>query len=390
MAVVISISRYLTIVFGILSVLSVTIIGGLEYVGVATDSIPLPRKMAQEQSASGLTLVMPGDLKYWAAYKLSHIADNAPEIVLVGSSRGGQVRSAMFKPYKFYNASFTAWSVKQVTEMVDRITRVSKPRVIILALDYFMFTDVYASSVKDQRSMNFDNDFRYRYDSFFNFIKVLTDRPSVLTDFIYPRLLGRDTAGLDGLKLVGIDAISNKAGFRLDGSFLYPAGLVAAAPQRTKENKGLIEAAPGGARIDPQQMAELEKLAALARERGVQLIGVQFPILKSSVDFLNNDQSYHYYSGVWREFESAVTANKLRELGIPFFDLCCGPIISDSRAFLDAAHLGERGMLSILIELFGDVDFRSFFPAVGREKLKQDFANAQEKREFFDVYHNQF
>jgi len=386
----IGISRYLAIVFGALLLLSAAAVGALEYVGIASDSIALPRRMAQQQSVDRLTLVLPGDLRYWAAFKLAHIAEASPEVVLVGSSRAGQVRSAMFKPYEFYNASFTAWSVGQLTEMVDQITRVSRPRIIIVALDYFMFTDVYATSVKDQRSMHFNNDLRYQYESVFSFIKALTDRPSTFQDFIYPRLLGHDTATLDGLKLIGIDAINNKAGFRFDGSFLYATGLLASAPQRTKENKGLIEAAPGGPRIDLQQMRELEKLATLASERGVQLIGVQFPILKASVDFLNNDQSYHYYSGVWREFESPAMTDRLGELGIPFFNLCCGPIINDSRTFIDAAHLGERGMLSTLINLFEDPKFRLFFPAADTEKLKQDLAEAQKNGEFFNIYHNQF
>ncbi len=382
-------ARYLAIVFGILFILSSMTIGTLEFVGVATDSITLPQQMAKEQNTPGKALVLPGDLKYWAAYKLPHIADNKPEIILVGSSRGGQIRSEMFKPYKFYNASFTSWNLRQLTDMVDRITRVSKPRIILVSLDYFMFAADYEKSVRDGRTMYFNNDFRFRYDSFFNFIKVLTDHPSLFSEYILPRLLGRDTPGLAGLKLVGIDAMQNKAGFRFDGSLLYPAGLLASAAQNTQTNKGLIDMAPGAPHIDQQQIIELERLAALAHDRDVQLIGIQLPILKASLDVLNNDQSYHYYSGVWREFESANMHKKLSELGIPFFDLCCGSISADSRMFIDAAHLGERGMLSMMINLLNDSKFRSFFPAVSIEALKEALSDAQKRGEFFHVFRNQ-
>lgn len=385
-----SIFRYLTIVFGLVALLMSINIGVLEYIGLASDSIKLPRKMAQAQIESPLSLVLPGDLRYWAAYKLPLIAEQKPEIVLVGSSRAGQMRSAMFKPYKFYNASFTAWSVKQVVEMVDQITRVSKPRVIIVALDHFMFTDAYEKSVAVQRSMYFNNDWRFRYDSFFNFIKLLTQRPSLYWDYIYPRLHGRETAGVDGLKLIGIDAMAAQSGFRIDGSFLYSAGLIAAAPERTKQNKGLIESVPGGANIDANQLSELERLTALAKERGVQLVGVQLPYLKASVDYMNNDPGYQPYAGVWREFESDKMRGKLRDLGIPFFDLCCISLNADSTQFIDAIHLGERGMIQSLLELLRDAQFHSLFPAMNSETLESDLAAAQKSGKIFDIYHNQF
>ena len=83
-------------------------------------------------------------------------------------------------------------------------------------------------------------------------------------------------------------------------------------------------------------------------------------------------------------------SNKFRELGIPFFDLCCGPISADSRNFIDAVHPGERATLEMLIQLFEGAQFRSFFPAIDLEKLKRDYADAEQKGEFFHVYHNQF
>jgi len=61
--------------------------------------------------------------------------------------------------------SLTAWTLKQVIEMVDRITSVSKPRVIIIGIDYSMLIDQLAATLNAERTMQFENGVRYRYRS---------------------------------------------------------------------------------------------------------------------------------------------------------------------------------------------------------------------------------
>lgn len=364
-------------------------VGAIEYVGVKTDAIKLPRQVAEEQNRDPMTLAVPGDLRYWGAYKLSMIARQNPDVVFVGSSRSGEFRSAMFKPYSFYNAGFTSWTLDQMTEMVDRIMTVSKPKVIIATVDYFMFTNAYAGSVED-RAMHFDRDWRFRYDSFFNFIKVLTARPQVFKDFVLPRLLGREAGSLDGLKLVGINAFSDKFGFRFDGSYSYAEGQLRMAPRQIAENKGLIEMAPGGPEIDAKQMNSLERLGTLARQRGVTLVAVQLPYWKASVDFLNTDVQYRHYAGVWRQFESDAMRHKFEELGIPYFDLCCISLSAKKEEFIDAVHIGERGMIEVLLTLAQDQRFRTLFPALEVDRLKADLDTAQKGNNIFNVYGNRF
>lgn len=384
------ITQYLTIVAVLVAALVGGSIGALEYVGIESDSIRLPAVAGREQVRRPDSIVLPGDLRYWAAYKLPIIAEKSPEIVVVSSSRAGQMRSAMFKPYKAYNASFTAWNLDQMFQMVDHITKVSKPRAIIVEIDYFMFTDAYAKSVTEQRTMYFDNEWRFRYDSFFNFIRLLTTRPTLLQSYVFPRLWGDEPERLDGMTLIGIDAMATQSGFRIDGSFRYPTGLIASAADQTKNNRGLIESVPGAPHIDDRQMAALERLAALARERGVKLVAVQLPYLKASVDYLNNEPGYRPYAGVWREFESEAMSRKFEQLGIPFFDLCCVSFNDEASEFVDAIHLGERGMIQVFLKLAEDPRFRALFPALEVDRLKSDLDAARKSRNIFHVYGNRF
>ena len=86
-------------------------------------------------------LLWLGAFKDYAPYKLERIKLVQPEVLLVGSSRCGQARAQMFRPYKTYNACLTAWPLEHVVDFIDRATRDAKPRVVIVALDYFLFGD---------------------------------------------------------------------------------------------------------------------------------------------------------------------------------------------------------------------------------------------------------
>jgi len=56
-------------------------------------------------------------------YQLESAALYKPEIVYISSSRAGEFREQMFRPYSFHNLLFTAWTVDQVTTILDRVSR---------------------------------------------------------------------------------------------------------------------------------------------------------------------------------------------------------------------------------------------------------------------------
>ncbi len=308
--------RYLATMATLLVLLSIPPAVTLVWFGVLTGAILLPEEMGVAQNDDTSVVAMPFDLRYWAALKIPRIAKEQPEIVSIGSSRSMEIRNAMFAPYKFYNASLTAWTLDQEITMIDQITRVSRPRIIIVSLDYFMFTNRYADAMARERTMIFGNDWRYRLRSCANLAREFWRRPAFIGELREDWRLGNVPVKSGAVTLLGIDAIRGKTGFRFDGSTLLPSGTYAQAPNQTAANEGLIRAVNGGPSIDHRQYQALERLAEVARKHGVTLVAIQLPILKASVDVLDNDMSYHYYSGVWREFESSEFRKKLDDLGI--------------------------------------------------------------------------
>lgn len=359
----------------------------VERIGEVTGATLLPRTMAAIQASDPKALVLPGELRHWGALKLARIAEAQPEVVLIGSSRGNEFRSAMFKPYRFHNAALTAWNIDHLTTMLDRITQVSQPSVVMVGLDYFMFTNRYADSVAIERGMYFD-DLRLKYQAQVYLLRSMYKYPDLFRR-IFPDLLrGVRQTKPDGTLLLGIDAIRAEAGFRYDGSFVYPSGQIATSAQNVADNKGLLEAFPGGPGIDGRQMRALERLAALARNRGTKLIALQLPIFKASVDYL--DQGPSNYSGLWRELQSDAMMRKFDELGIPFFDLSRLPVTADGRNFVDAAHPTESGDLAALLYLAGQPRFRAVLPKLETDRLRQDLAQSTAHGEFVHIYRDRY
>jgi len=89
-------------------------------------------------------------LRYAALFKLAKLKLGQPDIIFISSSRAGAARSQMFYPYSFYNMSFTAWTLDQMVEIFERATRNAAPRVVLLELDYFLFTDAWVGGDADK------------------------------------------------------------------------------------------------------------------------------------------------------------------------------------------------------------------------------------------------
>jgi hypothetical protein len=308
-----------------------------------------PSRLASIQSADPDKIVLPFDLRYWADYKLAVAAKQRPEIIYISSSRAGAVRSQMFHPYSFYNLSFSAWTIDQVTEIFERATRDFRPRVVILELDYFMFTEAWIEANAD-RSMIFDGSFRYIVSGVKDFLRSFVRQP---TKFLHP-----------DNRFVGTQAILNEEGFRADGSHLFSQGHIEHSRQHDLTANFLVQAMPGGPSISQKQRTALQRLSDLARDRGISLVGIQLPYIKEAVEYLDTNEGYHHYSGVWREFESAETHDRFAKMGIEFFDLARTEIGNDKSNFIDAYHPAEKGMLKAMQELLKRPDFRAVFPDV--------------------------
>jgi hypothetical protein len=376
--------HYLAVVFSGLVVALVLAFAVLTWVGQRTGSTTSFGRIVERQRKDPGLIALPFDLRYWAMYKLEGIALNKPEVVYISSSRAGEFREQMFRPYSFYNLSFTAWTLDQATEILDRVSRTNAPRIVIIEFDYFMFTASWPRANAD-RSMYFNAGARYKIESGIDALRSLTKRPDLLHDCnvqILQTVPGCETAPF---RYTGIQAIRAQDGFRGDGSYHYSAGRLESSKQNLTA-QFLVQAMPGAPNIDPGQIAALERLAALARERGVTLIGIQLPLIKEGVDFLDNEPSYHHYAGVWREFDSQQMRDKFRSLGIHFFDLGRANFAGDNKNFVDAYHPSELGTLRSIISLWNDPDFRLLLPALDQARLKRDLENAERQGVVSELY----
>jgi hypothetical protein len=376
--------RYLAVMFTGLVVALALASAVVAWVGQRTGSTTSFARIVERQREDPALIALPFNLRYWAMYKLVSVALYRPEIVYISSSRAGEFREQMFRPYSFHNLSFTAWTLDQATAILDRVSRTNAPRIAIVEFDYFMFTASWPRANAD-RSMHFNAEARYKIESGIDALRSLAKRPDLLHDCNVRILQTNPGCETVPFRYVEIQAIRAEEGFRWDGSYRYSVGRLDSSAQNLTA-KFLIQSMPGARNIDPGQIAALERLAALARERGITLIGIQLPLVKEGVDFLDQDPSYHNNAGVWREFDSKQMRDKFRSLGIHFFDLGRASFADDKKNFVDAYHPSELGTLRSMIDLCNEPDFRLLLPALDPARLKRDLENAERQGKVFEVY----
>jgi hypothetical protein len=376
--------RYLVVMFSGLVVALVLASAVVTWLGSRTGSTTSFAQIVERQREDPTLIALPFNLRYWAMYQLESAALYKPEIVYISSSRAGEFREQMFRPYSFHNLSFTAWTLDQVTTILDRVSRTNPPRIAIIEFDYFMFTASWPR-VNADRSMHFNAEARYKIESGIDALRSLAKRPDLLHDCnvrILQSIAGCETTPF---RYVEIQAIRAEEGFRWDGSYRYSVGRLASSAQNLTANF-LVQSMPGAQKIDAVQIAALGRLAALARERGVTLIGVQLPLIKEGVDFLDRESSYHDSAGVWREFDSEQMRDNFRSLGIRFFDLSRASFSDDKKNFVDAYHPSELGALRSMISLCDEPEFHSLLPALDPDRLKRDLENAEREGKVFEIY----
>jgi hypothetical protein len=355
---------YLRTYFVASAAVAVVFVSSVDFVGGRIGATITLSQLATMQSVEHDKIVMPFDLRYWAPLKLPRIAIEKPDVIYISSSRAGAARAQMFEPYTFYNMSFTAWTLDQVFDIFDRATRESAARMVIVELDYFMFTDTWEGA-NLKNNMIFDRPMRYLVTSAVDMLRSAARHPALLSYARAP----------DG-PFIGTQAILIKEGFRFDGSYVYSEGHTKDSAEHHINAEALVQAMPGGSAISTKQMQVLHKLAALAQERRVTLVGVQLPFFKEGIDYLDSNQSYYPYSGVWREFESAPTREKFRDMGIHFFDLARDQLNSKRENFFDAYHPSNLGMLRLMQSLLRLSEFRNLFPSVDPQNIDKQIADA--------------
>jgi hypothetical protein len=365
-----SIFRRYLLAFAMGTIVATCTFAGLTlYASSLTGAVTL-RQMAQAMRNNHKLIGLPFDLRWWALLKINRLALSPAEVVYISSSRAGTFREQMFRPYQFYNLSFTAWSIDQAISVLSRLKGKMAPRVVIVGLDYFMFTPTWAPGYTE-RNMHFSSFGRYELENGIDFIKTALKNRNILSQ--------------SADDFLGAQSKETTEGFRWDGSYRFSnAHLVSS--ERLKGSDYLLKAMPGAPSVDIEQFAALERFAMMAKLEGIKVIGIQLPFVREGVDFLNFNEPYKHYSGVWREFGSKQFRSRLADIGIDFFDLSKSEIDDHTENFIDAYHPSELGALRSMIYLAQDPVFKSALPLINVGTLKCDLASALSSRSTYFSY----
>ena len=366
------------------------LVASLSWLGSASKALASLPIVAAEQSSSPKSIWL-GEIEDVAPYKIERAALTQPEIIVIGHSRCGQVRAEMFAPYKMYNACTSAWTFNQLIEEIDRLTTVAHPRVIMITLDYFMFTDAWADGYEKSRAGNYAQGLSAYLRRLRDLAKYIYDisvrRPVNSLYEIERNLLQIRRENVDNSKLLGVHALRSEHGYRADGSTLYGPAYRSIIDQMNAQGAiFFMKSFPGAQHMSQRQISNLRKLAELIHERGATLAGVQLPIARTAIDYLDSIGDWGN-CGVWREFESEAAATMFRDMGITFFDLSRAAINSQPNHFIDPAHPNEGGIVAALLEIVDRSEFRRLFPLVDKAALSDTYQRAVQGKNLIDIYH---
>ena len=340
--------RYIIIMALLFVVIGTPLAGFIVWLARPFDVLATPAQLAAIQAQRPETVILPVDLRYNAAFKLPRVVHEQPEIICFGSSRAGGFRADMFAPHRFYNMSYTGWTADQVLDIFERTTRETRPRVVILELDYFLFANHWQQWFAIPRAMIHDRPFRYAMESLGSYLRAAIKSGAPF-----------DAYRATPTRFVGPESIRNEEGFRSDGSYENSKAHITYAQGHFLTAEHFVGTVPPDYGMSPGLQTPIEELADLARQRGIKLVAVQLPLLRSGIDVLDHDQSYGPRAGAWGQFESPATRAWLAKLGIPLFDLARSPINGDPDNFIDSVHLSDRGMDKAIAELQADPAFRA-------------------------------
>jgi hypothetical protein len=305
-----------------------------------------PERLAEIQSERPGSIILPFNLRYNAAFKIRRLELEQPEIIWFSTSRAGSAQAEMFTPYRFYNMSFTGWTTDQLAEVFERATRIAHPRVAILSLDYFLFSDRWEGQLRTSRQMIYGDPLGYFRSSLGSFVRTAMTHWPVFQEY------ARSPSNL-----IGPQTILMHEGFRTDGSWLFTEAHVESATKQFRNVDFLLNSLSGAPEMSQRQKAPIERLANIARERGIKLVAVQLPYIRAGVEFLDRSSVNDPFYGIWHDFEGSATRLWLTSLGIDFIDLAHSPIDNDLENFIDAYHPSELGMQRVVRELMQRSDF---------------------------------
>jgi hypothetical protein len=347
------------------------------------ETVPLSR-LASDQHGAPRMIWMGGEGRNFPLFKIRRAVIERPDVVVLGHSRAGEFRSAMFKPYSFYSLSLTAWTFDQYADILRTLLNEAvHPRVIIFNLDFFMFNARYDALWTDKLMAPQMSPLREHIEALVRSIRILKSQPTVY------RKIWRRVSAVDGSDLRGASAIIQDGGFRLDGSINYGAELRAGAGKNNMEDDATLGAMPllFADHMDGEAKKRFERFIQLCKDNGIAPIGIQMPALRKLMVRVESESRY----GIYREFQSHETREWLNSLGVIFFDFLNMPKWTEQyRYFIDVVHSTELVNLAVIGKMARDEKFQRVLPRINPNNLDTLLGRHEAAGDSVDVFRFSF
>jgi hypothetical protein len=312
--------------------------------------------------------------------KLEAIRRRRPEVLVLGSSRANQWRSAMFRPATFYNGSNTIYVLRDFRRVLEELGDYV-PRVIIFSLDYFVFVPDFEAVYKNQSKDELGG---WGSPEQISVINGLLDE-AVLNPGAF---LPPQDDGIHGVSAFGLSAIKTGTGVRLDGSYQY-GHVIRGFPQISLESaaadirEGKQWPIIPASQLDDALLREFERFTDLARRKGIALVGVTTPFAPQVLAAIDESPLYQ----AWRQFDSSRTKEWIRSQGVIYFDFTrLEDFVGKADEFADPFHPSEPAYIRMLLTMLDDPKFRALFPRVDPGSLSERLKQATR----LEAYRNEF
>jgi hypothetical protein len=311
-------------------------------------------------------------------YLKLHAAElERPDVLVLGSSRTNQWRSAMFAPYTFYNSGNAIDPLKDFSLFLERMGP-PFPKVIIFSLDFFTFNNTWAARFTNLAHGDIEG------NEYALILKKLAteiwSNPAVLRAPVDP---------VYHVPAVGIFANSLGIGFRIDGSFQYgqqfdSSGLeedkIAGGIERIRQGEEPFQFASG---IDAKQLDELKRFADLAHKHSIALVAVTMPYPHAEIEAVEKSDRH----GIWKEFERQTFRDWIAHQSIIYFDFTHTESFHGNEIeFIDAFHPTETAYVRMLLSMLKDARFKALLPDISEDLLARKLRTATT----YQVFRNEF
>ncbi len=315
-------------------------------------------------------------------FKIEGTKWTRPEILAIGSSRMNQWRSAMFKPYSFYNAANSTFSPKADQQLLEAIGS-PKPKIVLFSIDFFDLSDNWAPEI--MYSLD-DVDFGAP-----PFLKVLEE---TVTHFESPPFSLKVTDPIYAKPAYGLNAANRGDGFRYDGSYQY--GMQIDSYQKTdtwlsaKNLQEDVERVTEGTRpfvfadgFDADRIKDLETFIAYAQRNGITLIGITPPLHPQLLNALNHSTKHK----AWKKFNTPAFAHWLGAQGVIYFNFSdIQSIGAHPDEFIDAFHITESGYSRMFLTMMKNPQVKAVFSKVFTAEISKKLSESYP----LEVYKNEF